>query len=122
MDIELIFIGILLLAVGFYSGWVTASRFHLSMISEILREAGVSVEKLTEILNNLQSQLPEDHPDAFPTLKIRIEKLGEVYYAFNIENDEFVGQGSSEKVIFEDILKANPRQRLVVSNEIKEMK
>ena len=122
MDIELIIIGITLLAIGFYSGWTTASKFHLSMISEILREAGISVEKLTEIMENLRTQLPEDHPDALPVLKIRIEKMVNQYYAYNMQNDEFVGQASSEKLIFEDILKANPNQKLIVLNKIEEIK
>jgi hypothetical protein len=122
MEIELIFIGIALLAVGFYSGWTTASRFHLSMISEILREAGIGVQKLTEIMENLRTQLPEDHPDALPVLKIRIEKMEDQYYAYNVQNNEFVGQASSEKLIFEDILKANPNQNLIVLNKIEEMK
>lgn len=122
MDIELIFIGIALLAVGFYSGWITASRFHLSMIAEILKEAGIGVQKLTEIMENLRTQLPEDHPDAIPVLKIRIEKMEDQYYAYNVQNNEFVGQASSEKLIFEDILKANPNQKLIVLNKIGGMK
>jgi len=94
-------IDILTLAVLFISGFALGFKvsdiWHTRMIREILERAGLDDEKLHKVVNSIRAELPEDHEDGLPKVEVKIEQHGAQLYAYRVDNEEFLGQGSDRE-------------------------
>jgi hypothetical protein len=94
-------IDILTLAVLFVSGFALGFKvsdiWHTRMIREILERAGLDDEKLHKVVNSIRAELPEDHEDSLPKVEVKIEQHGAQLYAYRVDNEEFLGQGSDRE-------------------------
>jgi hypothetical protein len=103
---------------GAIVGWRACDRFHQSMLSEILKAAGIGEAELKRALENLRVELPEDHEDALPKVEVRIEEVNGSLYAYRVDTDEFLGQGADATALIERITEINKTNFiLVVSQE-----
>ena len=80
-------------------GWFLCDRWHTRMIGEILQRAGVTDDKLRNLITDLRSELPKDHEDALPDVEVKVEQLGGQLYAYRVDNDEFLGQGTDRETL-----------------------
>lgn len=103
---------------GAIVGWRVCDRFHQSMLTEILKSAGIGETELKRALENLRVELPEDHEDALPKVEVRIEEVGGSLYAYRVDTDEFLGQGVDATALIARITEINKTNFiLVVSKE-----
>jgi hypothetical protein len=80
-------------------GWFLCDRWHTRMIGEILQRAGVTDDKLRNLITDLRSELPKDHEDALPDVEVKVEQHGGQLYAYRVDNDEFLGQGTDRETL-----------------------
>lgn len=84
--------------------WLGAKLKGITMLMafrQIMRELGISDDRLRELARrqNIPDIDPEMEPaapgvDDLPEIKIKIEKHGDQLFAFRIDNDQFLGQGT----------------------------
>ncbi len=85
------------LVVGFLAGWTGRERHAMNTIHKILEEAEQSESDA------------EDAPE-----RIRLERHGEVIYAFTVENDTFIAQGSTLEELDDAIQKRFPGKKFLI--------
>jgi len=84
--------------------WLGAKLKGISMLMafrQIMRELGIPESRIRELARRQQvlDIDPEIEPaapgvDDLPEIKIKIEKHGDQLFAFRIDNDQFLGQGT----------------------------
>lgn len=90
---------------GFWLGDKWATAVHLTAFKHILTELKIKNSDLIKVGLRSGIDLSEKDPDGEPALdqiEIKVEKHGEMLYAFRKDNDQFLGQGTSR----EDLIKA----------------
>ena len=91
---------------GAVVGWRWSASFHLALFRKILSELGVSNQQLLKIAKSAAAQLgieevkkieaiEERVTGGLDEIEIKVEKHGEMLYAFRSDNDQFIGQGST---------------------------
>ena len=107
---------------GFWAGDKWATAIHLHSFKLILSELNVKNSDLIKVglANGLDlAKLDEQGEPQLDQIQIKVEKHGEMLYAFRNDNDQFLGQGTSR----EDLIKAmaerlpNVRCEVVSGNE-----
>ncbi len=81
------------LVVGFIAGWNGRERHAMNTIHKILEEAEEAEES---------AEQPE---------RMRLERHGEVIYAFTVENDTFIAQGTTLEELDSAIQKRFPGKK-----------
>lgn len=117
-------------ALGFVVGWRINGAFHISLIKQLLADLGVTNQQLIKVAKDSAAhlgieaqekvrQLEAAAEDDLEQIDIKVEKHGEVLYAFRTDNDQFLGQGASREALIEAMshrLK-NVRLSVVEGNE-----
>ena len=81
-------------------GYRVADHIHKSIIPDLLRRAGVTPEKLEQVLRDLQKEINQEEPTKDSTeICIKVEQHGEQLYVYRKDNDEFLGQGKNKDEI-----------------------
>jgi hypothetical protein len=106
-------------ALGAFVSWRIATHFHTSMIGDILARAGVTPEKLQSMMTDMEQELGmESEPsDELPVVAIKIEKSGDMLYAFRKDTDQFLGQGTTGQALIERMSVTMRDVKLVVAKE-----
>lgn len=94
--IDILTLAVLFIA-GFALGFKVSDIWHTRMIREILERAGLDDEKLHKVVNSIRAELPEGHEDGLPKVEVKIEQHGAQLYAYRVDNEEFLGQGSDRE-------------------------
>ena len=91
---------------GAVYGWYARERHSKRIVDNFM-------DKLDSIV---QREVSEN------VIKINIEKNNGVFYIYNVENNEFMGQGSTRKEVEESLKERYPNKRFIAdSNNLKEM-
>lgn len=110
---------------GFALGWRINNAFHVAAIKQLLTELGVSDRQLMKVAKDIATELgPEAQAkiraleeranDGLEQIEIKVEKHGEVLYAFRKDNDAFLGQGTNKDQLIEAMSKRMKNVRLTV--------
>ena len=97
--------------VGAFIGWKVADWLHLGSLIMILKEFKITEDQIREVLER-EGELPKDSSkdsSGKTVLSIKIEKHGEQLYAFELENDRFLGQGATSEDLAKKILEKIPK-------------
>jgi hypothetical protein len=101
---------------GAIVGWRVCNQFHTSIIADILKAAGMGEEDLKRAIKNLQAE--EDQEEGLPRVEVRIEEVNGTLYAYRVDTDEFLGQGTDQTSLIDRITETNKSNFiLVVSKE-----
>ncbi len=98
-------------ALGWYIGGKITAALHLRLFKLILEDLKISNADLINVARRTgadfitpeqEAKLDELENDGLEKIEIKVEKHGEMLYAFRNDNDQFIGQGTSR----EDLIKA----------------
>jgi hypothetical protein len=101
---------------GAIVGWRVCNRFHSSMIADVLKAAGVGEADLRRAITNLQRDLPED-ADELPRVEVKIEEVDGNLYAYRIDTQEFLGQGTDQTTLIDRIKEVNKTNFILVVSQ-----
>ena len=94
-----------------------ADHIHKAVIADLLERAGVTPEKLEEIMLDLQKEMDPESVTSkeLPDLEITIEQHSNTLYAFRKDNAEFLGQGATRDELIERISKKVSNVTLIIA-------
>jgi hypothetical protein len=78
---------------GAIVGYRVADRMHKAIIPDIFRRAGVTPEKLEQVMVDLQKEINDEVKD--PEINIKIEAVNGQLYVYRKETSEFLAQGTN---------------------------
>lgn len=97
-----------MLAVMFWMGWVLRGIVILARMSS-------KPEEMIDILNKIrrinEGKDTEEDVSAKDGIEIRIERVGDMLYAYAKENDEFIAQGPNMTTLLEVAAERFPQRR-----------
>lgn len=109
---------LLFLVVGFYAGWKLSDYLRTTATMMLFRELGISEKDLRALAKKNGMELPEDNSedseDDLEEIHIKVEKHGTEIYAFRVDNDQFLGQGSTREQLIESMGQRMKDVRLIV--------
>lgn len=120
MDFTDIITLIVCFGAGFYIGWIVQEKLMYITMAEMFRRAGITNAELDKFVNHWRGEFDdEDHGPARDDegreiINIKIEKHGEVLYAFSKEDDSFLGQGDSKESLIARLGEKSTGVRLVI--------
>lgn len=88
------------LVFGFAFGWTARERYAMRVVKELLRES---------------AQLEQDNAE--PRTKMRLERHGEVIYAYTTDGDEFIAQGRDLEELDKAIVERFPGKKFSVQEQ-----
>ena len=111
MNEEMRFTGIMMYGIGVICGYIITYLFHRSMLVAILRDLGFTTSaEVRTLTKRMEQALEEADPVAHAKLirdiaasegkevvEVRLEKVEDSFYAYRIDNEEFLGQGRSKE-------------------------
>ena len=93
---------ILTFGAGVWLGWTVCDRIHNLVMADILKKAGVTDEDLKKQLKDIQAEMGQvESTTDLPVIEIKVEKHGDVLYAYRKDNDQFLGQGPDRDSLIE---------------------
>lgn len=110
-------------SLGWFFGSRASTKFHLTLFKMILQDLGISNKDLirvarktgVEFITNEQEQkFKEIEEGELDHIEIKVEKHGEMLYAFRNDNDQFLGQGTSREALIEAMATKLKNVRLTV--------
>ena len=98
-------------------GYRIADHIHQSVIADLLDRAGVTPEKMEQIMQDLQREMePESKTlKEFPDLEITIEQHSNTLYAYRKDTAEFLAQGATRDELIEMISKKVSNVTLIIA-------
>lgn len=104
------------LILGFFVGFRVNEHIHRTIISDIFKRAGVTPEKLQEMMLEMQKEIGIEPDEAdMPRVEIKIEQHNGQLYAFRKDNDQFLGQGSDRDSLLKTIAEKFNNVTLVIA-------
>ena len=100
--------------VGVFVGWKINDRFHTSLTTDLLKAVGVGEIQLRRAIENLQSEVAEDE---LPRVEVRIEEVNGGLYAYRIDTQEFLGQGTDQTTLLDRIKEVNKTNFILVVSQ-----
>ena len=98
-------------------GYRVADQLHKSVMADLLERAGVTPEKMEQIMKDLQSEIDdgEKAEQEFPSLEVTIEQHSNTLYAFRKDNNQFLGQGKDREELIKMISEKVSNVTLVIA-------
>lgn len=115
---------LIVFALGCWIGsWVRGTWMALSF-REILRDLGVTESQLRRLAEKNDIKIPTENPRDSITgeitvtpIEIKIEQVGDVLYAYRLDNDQFLGQGTDREALIQRLTENLTNVRLIVAEE-----
>ena len=101
--------------VGIFVGWKINDRFHTSLTTDLLKTVGVTESDLRQAINRLQNDSSED--GELPRVEVRIEEVDGGLYAYRIDTQEFLGQGTDQTTLIDRIKELNKTNFILVVSQ-----
>jgi hypothetical protein len=80
---------------GAIVGYRVADRIHKSVVPDLLRRAGVTPEKLEQVMVDLQKEIGQEVTVAVAEINIKVESVEGRLYVYRKETSEFLAQGTN---------------------------
>ena len=107
---------VVLFVIGFAVGWYISSKitaaFYLGMFKMILQDLKITNKDLVAmarkhgadfITEEQEAVLKAAEADNLERIEIKVEKHGDMLYAFRMDNDKFLGQGTDPKALIAEM-------------------
>ena len=101
--------------VGVFVGWKINDRFHTSLTTDLLKTVGVTESDLRQAIIKLQRDSSEE--DELPRVEVRIEEVDGGLYAYRIDTQEFLGQGTDQTTLIDRIKEVNKSNFILVVSQ-----
>lgn len=89
----------------FILGWVLGNWNAIKTFSRILQRLGVTDQQLKTLHEEVRPEQPEPEPGV---VRIKIEKIGGALYAYTVDSDSFLAQGSTAEDLLKGIVNRLP--------------
>lgn len=100
---------------GVFLGWVSSSAWHRTIFSEMLSRLNKGA--LEQLQTDLAREVNEDEDhNSLPELEIRVEQHPEGLYAYAIEDNRFIAQGTDRDQLMKNLV-SNLHQVRVICRE-----
>ena len=99
-------------AITFALGYMIGGWSAIKTFSRILQKLGVSDQQLRRL--NEQQQAEREHSQDDRVVNIKIEQIGESLYAYTVDTDTFLAQGSTAEDLVRGILQRLPTGSRVI--------
>lgn len=103
---------ILLTTVIFALGYVIGTWSAIKTFSRILQKLGVSDQQLRKLNEEQTAAVPEDRSNE--VVQIKIEQIGGALYAYTVDTDTFLAQGTTAEDLVRGILQRLPTGSKVI--------
>ena len=112
------------LFLAFLAGAIIGSKvrevwMHMTF-REILKDLGVTESQMRELARRNQIELPDlepqDRPN-LPELEVKLEKIGDMIYAYSVKDDQFLGQGRDRDKLIESLTHNLTNVRVTIAKE-----
>jgi len=100
--------------VGVFVGWKINDRLHTSLTTDLFKAVGVGEIQLRRAIENLQNEVAED---GLPRVEVRIEEVDGGLYAYRIDTQEFLGQGTDQTTLIDRIKEVNKTNFILVVSQ-----
>ena len=80
---------------GAIVGYRVADRIHKDVVPDLLRRAGVTPEKLEQVMVDLQKEIGQEVTVAVAEINIKVESVEGRLYVYRKETSEFLAQGTN---------------------------
>ena len=101
--------------VGVFVGWRIIDRFHTTLTTDLFKAVGVTESDLRQAITRLQSDSSED--GELPRVEVRIEEVDGGLYAYRIDTQEFLGQGTDQTTLIDRIKEVNKTNFILVVSQ-----
>ena len=101
--------------VGVFVGWRINDQLHTSLTTDLLKTVGVTESDLRQAITKLQSDSSED--GELPRVEVRIEEVDGGLYAYRIDTQEFLGQGTDQTTLLDRINELNKTNFILVVSQ-----
>jgi hypothetical protein len=103
--------------IGGLVGYRIADHIHKAVLTDLLERAGVTPEKLEQVMLDLQQEFePESKTQKeFPDLEITIEQHSNTLYAYRKDTAEFLAQGATRDELIKVISSKVSNVTLVIA-------
>lgn len=115
--IELLIITVL----AFLVGWKASEFWMLITFKTLLEDLKVSESDLRRVAEAKGITLPA-RPDAkiepqLAELEVRLEKIGDMIYAYSLKDDQFLGQGTDREALIQRLTENLTNVRITIAKE-----
>ena len=88
---------------GVFLGWVSSSAWHRTIFSDMLSRLNKGA--LEQLQSDLAREVNEDEDhNSLPELEIRVEQHPEGLYAYAIEDNRFIAQGTDRDQLMKNLV------------------
>jgi len=86
---------------------------------KVLEELGVTDQQLRALAERegIRVPAPEEAKPDLAIVEIRIEKMGEMLFAYRLDNDQFLGQGADKDKLIESLKHNLTNVRVIIAKE-----
>ena len=109
---------IVFFGLGFFVGYKIQEKIMFYTLAEMFKKAGITNKELDKFIGHWQEEMEPDadrDEQGFEVIDIKVEKHGEVLYAFRKDNDQFLGQGDSKESLIKRLGEKAMGKRMVVA-------
>ena len=85
--------------IGTFVGFKIGERIHVSMFKDILTRLQIPESRMLAMLEELRDDLPDDHEDAMPRVKVKVELVNDQLYVYRLDTMEFLCQGANREAV-----------------------
>ena len=103
---------ILLTTVVFALGYMIGGWSAIKTFSRILQKLGVTDQQLRKLNEEQTAAVPEDRSNT--VVQIKIEQIGGALYAYTVDTDTFLAQGTTAEDLVRGILQRLPTGSKVI--------
>jgi septal ring factor EnvC (AmiA/AmiB activator) len=116
---ETIITYILIAGCSFWVGYKIASLISAAAFRDILRDLGVSDEKIANLSRKYDTSDTEDEKvtPQLTEIEVKIEQCQGQLYAFRADNDQFLGQGVDRESLIKRLAESMVDVRLIIREE-----
>lgn len=111
-------------AVGCWIGSAVSRAWMALSFREILRDLGVTEQQLRKLAERNDIHVPTENPRDSITgevtvtpIEIKIEEQQGMLYAYRLDNDQFLGQGTDREALIQRLTENLTNVRLIVAEE-----
>lgn len=99
--------------VGTVAGVFVAKIVYFKQFAELLNDLGVTDDELASLQDQVKGKQAE-----VPSIDVKVEKHGDQLYAYQVDNDKFLGQAADPTALINRIAESLPSEvRLNISKE-----
>ena len=109
---------IVIFVAGFFVGFKVQEKIMFYTMAEMFKKAGITNKELDKFIGHwaedMQDEAVEKDEEGYEIVNIKVEKHGEVLYAFRKDNDQFLGQGDSKESLIKRLGEKAVGVRMVI--------